>query len=526
MPASLSRTMRLTALISGIILVFAGGYYFSRRDETRCIRCNVILISADSFRPDRMSSRGYFRPTTPRLDSFAAESWDFRNHFASAYLTPISAASTHTGLYPDRNAMIKFQSTISKEVKTLAELFTAAGYRSFAMGNSPEFSPKFPNLFESFSRGFGAYEIKESRLDNRGFFDVERMKQLAGDEPFFAWIALGDAHAPYGFQLKNEFADKNYTGVFSRIRFFSNFQYYYDGHVYNPFAPGKSIRMMDYLIKSRVHANFRADETYNWPPLSGPSDMEYLNAIYDNGIRSVDEQFGAIYDWLKASGRLENTVIIFESEHGEALGERKYVAHYDLYREQTNVPFIFKSPRLKKPERIEFLSSGVDVFTTLLDHLGLAMPDYPIDGLSFIEHKKSGSRPVERRSYVIQTRTPLWETVLKVDTPNSPFDHLRRLDAIAELKDYAIRDNESFLIHRRARFAEEQYNAWTFMTGKPIERQEFEFYDLRVDPKEMRPLPPDSPQAKKLVKILLEEEAALNRTKRRTSNLEAIQDYQ
>ncbi len=228
---------------------------------------------------------------------------------------------------------------------------------------------------------------------------------------------------------------------------------------------------------------------------------------------------------MEQRGLLKNTVVIFESEHGESLGERKYIAHYDIYDEGVHVPLVIRSPRLGAGRRVPSLASSVDVFPTILEHLDIPLPTYPIDGLSLIDHKQSRPEPANPRDFVLLNRVPLWESVLRVDKENSIFSEFKKINDEALVKDYGIRTQDSSLIHRRARFVEELYSSWTFISGKKITRPEFEFYDLVSDPKQLNPLPVVGEKAEKLKTELLKFEADIKARSRRTVPSTQLQDY-
>lgn len=102
-------------------------------------------------------------------------------------------------------------------------------------------------------------------------------------------------------------------------------------------------------------------------------DLDYVVGRYDDGIRSTDEMLGGLFTYLEKSGLSKNTVVAIQSEHGEGLGERGYILHYDIYDEQTHTPLIIKIPELNLG-RINDLASGVDVMPTLLEILNVQRP--------------------------------------------------------------------------------------------------------------------------------------------------------
>jgi len=105
--------------------------------------------------------------------------------------------------------------------------------------------------------------------------------------------------------------------------------------------------------------------------------------VYDNSILRVNSVLNTLVGGLAAAGHLENTVLVFGSDHGEAFGERGFEGHArNVYREVTEVPLILGFPfRLPRPVVVPERTSNVDLWPTLLDLLGLP-PLQPTDGRS------------------------------------------------------------------------------------------------------------------------------------------------
>ncbi len=494
--------------------------------QGQCQRCNVILISIDSVRADHMSLYGYSRDTTPNIARWATGASVFENYFATSYLTPISEGSVHTGLHPEANGVISFRHEFSPEIQTMAEVFRTGGYRTMALGNSPEFH-NFPSLQRSFSRGFDTYNIDDRRTLNNRSLNWKALRRMLRKEerPFFLWLSLGVAHAPFGYLTKKKFEDKNYQGPFRYINFFMNMQYYFDGWIYNILDSQKAFRLLGVKDDKVATHRFPEDKfkTQKWPLKTTPADLQYIIDSYDNGVSQADLQVGHLIQLLESLDLTKESVIIVQSEHGETLGERGYIAHYDIWEESIHVPLIIASPALKGPNRIKFLVSGVDLLPSLMEHVGLAArPAYPLDGRTFIEAGEF--KPVRNEVYF--TRTPLWESVLKTDDRNSIFDRFRTLDDKIGFKDHGIRSASAKLIHRTARLAEEQFSCWSYISGKKITRPEYEFYDLEIDKAEKHPGDLSSPQAKMLQEKLTAFEAEMKDRARLTAQEPLVQDYQ
>jgi arylsulfatase A-like enzyme len=112
--------------------------------------------------------------------------------------------------------------------------------------------------------------------------------------------------------------------------------------------------------------------------------IRHVSDMYDASIRQVDVAMGAFFERLRASGRLEDTVVIVTSDHGEEFGEHGQIGHQrTLYREALRIPLILVAPGLE-PRRVASSASLVDVVPTVLDLLGVRTPPRSRAGASSI----------------------------------------------------------------------------------------------------------------------------------------------
>ena len=227
----------------------------------------------------------------------------------------------------------------------------------------------------------------------------------------------------------------------------------------------------------------------------GKEDIDYVNGRYDDGLVLTDRIVGELFDYIKKTGLADRTVVILQSEHGETLGERGYIAHYDIYDETVHTPLIIKMPALAG-RRIETLTSGVDVLPTVLSLLRIPAP--VVDGVD-LSPFFTGATSTQPRREVYLSRTPLWERLFSstfqgraIFLPSSmPIESTAwaqfvTADNKEHYYDTAIRTEKWKLIHRLARTALLKYSWWGWLTGKPVVLPEYELYDLANDPGETR----------------------------------------
>lgn len=286
---------------------------------------NLLLISIDTLRADRLPAYGYTGVETPAIDRLAREGVLFRSAFTPAPLTLPAHCSLLTGLLPFSHGVrdnAGFQ--LSPSTRTLAELFKARGYRTGAFVSAFVLDSRW-GLDEGFDEYFDDFTVAVTDLaamaaiQRRGvetWAEAERWLEGAGDDrPFFLWLHLFEPHTPYA------------------------------------------------------------------PP--EPFASRYPAAPYDGEIAYVDSIVAAILARLEARGALDRTAIVLVSDHGEGLGEHGEDEHGLLAYDSTlQVPWILRLPdRRFAATTVDRPVSLVDVLPTLAELFGFTPPG-PIDGVS------------------------------------------------------------------------------------------------------------------------------------------------
>ena len=171
---------------------------------------NIVLITLDSTRVDRMGFLGARSGLTPNLDGIAHQGLVFVHAYAQAPVTVASAATILTGVYPQTHRASEFAVPLATSLPDLPDLVRSSGYRTAAFVGSILLDPR-NGPFQGYDRGFEVYDAGfhqpqrgESRfhsVERRGNEVVERATNwLTGNKqrPFFLWVHLQDPHAPYG----------------------------------------------------------------------------------------------------------------------------------------------------------------------------------------------------------------------------------------------------------------------------------------------------------------------------------------
>ncbi len=275
---------------------------------------NLLLVTIDTLRADRVGAYGSGRGLTPTLDALAARAVRFDRAYAHAPMTLPAHASILTGLIPPAHGVRNNGSfRLDASRQTLATCLRRAGYRTGAFVGAFVLDVRF-----GLNHGFDVYDDQygtETGPVTFGFVERpanEVLTRAAGwilgekggraSTPFFAWVHLFDPHAPYQ-------------------------------------APRMQV----------------ADP-------------------YDNEVAFTDAEIGSFLGELDAAGQLDRTLIIVVADHGEALGDHGEATHgLFAYDATLRIPLIIAATGIR-PRVVRAPVSQVDILPTVLDLVGVPTP--------------------------------------------------------------------------------------------------------------------------------------------------------
>jgi arylsulfatase A-like enzyme len=198
-------------MVRGIMvrkILFALGLIFSSSFTTAAIKPNLVLITLDSTRADRMGFLGAKAGITPSLDRLAGESLVFEHAYAQAPGTVVSHATILLGAYPQSTGMSEIGGTLSASLPYLPDLLKAQGYRTAAFVGSIQLDPR-NGLAQGFDRGFQTYDAGFRPAipgDARPAVAERPAGQVVANAvawmtrnpqgPIFVWIHLNDPGGP------------------------------------------------------------------------------------------------------------------------------------------------------------------------------------------------------------------------------------------------------------------------------------------------------------------------------------------
>ncbi len=310
---------------------------------------NIILITLDTTRADRVGFLGSDRGLTPNLDALSKQSVVFTKAYAQVPLTTPSHAALLTGTYPQFNHLEDLGAPLGADLPYLPDVLHHRGYHTAAFLGAYILDPA--TSAPGFQRGFDVYDANFHQRKNGEdrYKSIERRAEVVADHalgwlshhqqgPFFIWLHFYDAHDPYD------------------------------------------------------------------PP--EPFKTHYASALYDGEIAYTDSIVGSFVDVLRKHGLYQNSVIAIAADHGEAFGEHGEERHgMFLYDETIHVPLLVKLPSERfAGKRIEEKVALADVAPTLLAAAG-GLPPATMQArslLSLIDDKSAGenkTKPAEQPVY-------------------------------------------------------------------------------------------------------------------------------
>ena len=278
---------------------------------------NLVVITLDTTRADRMGAYGNRNVETPAFDRLANEGVLFEQAVSVAPLTLPVHSSMFTGKFPPEHGVRDNGGFfLGADQLTLAEVLKARGYKTGGFVGAYVLDSKW-----GINQGFDTYHDKFDLSESRGMSlgGIQRPANEVVDQalpwldgaksqPFFAWLHLYDAHSPY--RPPEPFAAR------------------YKGHPYN------------------------------------------------GEIAFTDSQVARVIAKLEQLGVYERTVVIVMGDHGESLGDHGEAAHgFFIYNSVVNVPFVVRTPfAATRGRRVGDPVRSVDLMPTALDLLGIAPP--------------------------------------------------------------------------------------------------------------------------------------------------------
>lgn len=430
---------------------------------------NIVFILTDQQRLDTIAAHGYDHMITPNLDALVQQGATFENMYVTSPSCAPSRASLFSGTYPHTNGVFRNDEPWNYcWVKDLAE----AGYRCVNVGkmhtmpiegafgfherhvveNKDRDHPNLPFYLDNWDKALHARgAAKPSRVSyakrpdydtSLGAFVWEQAEDLhpdvfvgetacwwleryPGDEPFFLQVGLPGPHPPYDptQTYLDPYLDRDLPEAI--------LDYDLDSQP----APLRALRQ-NHLTEGHDAVVHLKDPS--------PEQLHRQRAHYYANVTMIDTQVGNIVKALEARGVLDNTVIIFTSDHGDCLNDHGHSQKWNMFEQSVHVPAVICWPGQISPgQTIPDLVSLMDIGPTILQMAGAPVPEW------------------------MEARTL---SDLLFDTETDPRDRV-----FAEHSDDAILTETRFMTMIR----EDRWKLVHF-----VDCEEGQLFDLEADPKE------------------------------------------
>jgi len=458
---------------------------------------NILLISSDSVRPDRMSAYGFERDTTPALAGLAARGTRFDNVYVQLPRTFPSWLCTLTGKLPFQHGITSMFPSVAdrqKEFEALPAILKREGYATAVVSDyAGDIFPRIELGFDTVEapvfnfttlakmRGLEIHThllpylanrtgrkvfpiLKEfASLGNPAFVqaDVRKLLQeFRGEEKFFLTVFFSATHFPYSppWPYYRMYSESGYRGLSKYSKF------------------------------NRINVEEELTE----------ADRRQVRAVFDGAIRATDDAVRDMVDALADYGLAENTIIVFTSDHGENLYEHEYMmGHGDHLRGPYSLraPLIILHPKRRFEKGVvKARLRSIDLMPTLLELVGMKAPE-GLPARSLVPYMK-GERDDDLPVYA---ETGLWF----IDRGEGFFQEKRivypDVTRICWFEQYynneiVLRDEWKPLTEA-AKHRMLIRGKWKLIYCPLADRVEWELYDLEADPEERNDLSKENPGA-------------------------------
>ena len=382
-------------------------------------RPNVLFLFADQLRFDCLGANGNRIIKTPNIDRLASGAANFQNAYVQAAVCVPSRISYLTGRYPHSHKnRVNYTPCDPREVM-MQRMFRNSGYQTGSVGKLHLF-PSTPETARA--SGFDTVFLDDGVSSTDAHSDYIRWRKAqdptlkVGRDAVARDIAPGKnpnlAALPYeltptywtGMQtlkVLREFSMASQP-VFLYSSFFKPHSPYVVPHPYDAMYNDveiplpqhvtlEDIRKLPLPVQLQIHRilAYNLDRTH----------LQWMYRSYYASVSMVDHQVGLILDELERSGKADNTIIVFATDHGDQLGEHGLSGKNVLFQGSVHIPLMVRFPRHIAAKKYDTLVGAVDLLPTLLDLCGIPVSKH-IQGESFASLVTGNTDPYAPREAV------------------------------------------------------------------------------------------------------------------------------
>jgi len=376
-------------IVAMVLSAAPGRLNAAEAPSTQSGRPNVLFLFTDDQRPDGVGALGNPILKTPAMDSLAREGFVFRNAYCFGSNSPAVCRPSRNMLLSGRSYFRWSGRYAPADQPNIPVALKTAGYFTYHHGKKGNVARL---IHEEFDISKYVNDQKARQQGEPGHFIIDEaitfLKQRRDDKPFFMYLAFADPHDP-------RIAAQKYLDLYE---------------------PGKIPLPKNYLPQHPFDNGellIRDERLAPWPRL--PEEIRRHLHEYYAVISGLDHHIGRLLHALKKLGLYDNTVILFSSDNGLALGSHGLMGKQSLYEHSAKVPLVIAGPGIPRGSS-EALVYLMDLFPTICQLADAPVPPN-LDGKSLkavMEGKAPGVRETVFLSYRnVQRalRDPRWKLI-------------------------------------------------------------------------------------------------------------------
>lgn len=374
--------------------------------QARPERPHLLMLMADQHRGDCLGADGHAVVRTPNLDRLASEGIRFTGAYSSTPSCTPARAGLLTGLSPWNHGMLGYARVARQYPFEKPRALAEAGYYTTAIGKNHYTPQRNPHGYHQVLLDeSGRTENPEFRSDYRAWF-YSQAPSFNPDETGIGW----NDYRGKPYALPEHLHPTKWTGD-TAVHFLETYKrkepFYLKvsfARPHSPYDPPERLfgRYRDSAIPKAAAGNWaeryrpRSDNSNDiWHGDMGEQTVRQSRAGYYGSVRFIDEQIGRILEALGKRGWLENTLILYFSDHGDMTGDQHLWRKCYAYEPSARIPFLMRWPQgLVSARRGQVARGPVelrDVLPTLLD-AAQAPTQRRLDGASLLDYvRKQGA---------------------------------------------------------------------------------------------------------------------------------------
>ncbi|MEZ6033258.1 MAG: sulfatase [Planctomycetaceae bacterium] len=389
MPLIEMRLQRFTgplAMLSTALPAFVAAWLCGAVAAAAAEKPNVLYILCDDLRPEAVGCLGSKHVKTPHIDALAKRGVIFSNAFCTTSLCSPSRASILTGLYAHRHGVRDNFTELPKHLPQWPAALQSSGYKTAYVGkwhmgeDNDDPRPGFDWFVTH--KGQGKYFDTEWNVNGKmhetpqGYYThvvtdyaLNWLKDRKADEP---WALCLGHKAPHSFY----FPEPKYEHLFDAVK------------IEYPSSAFELSGKPDWIRQRLTTWHGIYGPLFDWRkkfPDTRPeavADFERMVHAYWGTVLSVDDSLGRLTQFLKKTGQLDRTIIVFMGDNGLLEGEHGMVDKRTMHEPSIRIPMVAAGPGLPIDRKLEAQVLTIDVAPSILDLCGVAPLDQ-IQGRSF-----------------------------------------------------------------------------------------------------------------------------------------------